>query len=480
MHVGATIARRYIVDAPDTYDLDGVERYIAHDTRLERQVYVDFVTAKTPSAVVAAASKARVLRDKRLARVLAAGRFKEGGKSVAYIVTEKPDGIHVADLLGKVVFVPDAAAAVVGEAAAALQTALAAGEHHGMVRPSSLFVTNRGRVIVSGMGIDGELASYSGRSRGRTERADAVALAQVFLTAITGMPADDVTVADLPDDLRPAAAKLAKAAIKGSGPKKLADVTAALGQGDTKLLRSMATEAPSLWWPAAPVVPAVQLPAVEAVVVETPSGVPAAGPAVAAPDVATRVRPEAPTEQPPSTTPSDNPTQELPPVEAELLVQEPLDADEAELVGGELVTQDVVDAEVVDTDELPVVRPRTRFGGAVDDIAEFHDILDDQSRTTKPTIAEVSLLWLHERFPTSGVFARASEAAQRRAQLQAPINPGPLLLALGAVGLFVIATIALDAIGRPFEPDFDLHNHPKATYPAFTFGPEAPEPSPEP
>ncbi len=472
MHVGATIARRYVLDSEDSYDLDGVQRFIAHDTRLDRKVNVDIVTCKAPSAVVSAAGRARVLRDKRLARVLAAGRERIGGASVPYIVTERPAGIHVADLLGKVVFVPDAAAAVVGEAAAALQVAVQAGEHHGMVRPSALFVTDRGRVIVSGMGIDGELAVQAGRSRGRGEKADAVALAKVFLTAITGMPADEVTVDDLPDDLSPAAAKLARAAVKGSGPKRLADVTAALGVGDTRLLRAMAEEAPSLWWPSAPVVEAV--PSVETVpadalpVVET---VPAdASRTVGAPlDVeapARPVQPDAPA-RPEGPAPDDHPTQELPPVEAEILTA-------AEGTGTEVEVSDIVDAEVVRTDELPVVRPRTRFGGAVDDIDEFHDILTDQSRTTKPTIVEVTLQWLHARYPDAQPLAQASEAARRRAQLEASINPGPLLVGLGVVALFVASMLALDAIGREWEPDFERYNLPAATYPVFTFGPDGP------
>jgi hypothetical protein len=518
VHVGATIARRFVLDSEDSYDLVGVQRFIARDNRLDRFVNVDIVTAKAPSAVVAAAGRARVLRDKRLSRVLAAGRERIDGHHVSYIVTERPGGIHVDELLGRVIFVPAAAAAVVGEAAAALITAAVAGEHHGMVRPQSLFVTDRGRVMVSGMGIDGELAVQSGLSRGRNERADAVALARVFLTAITGRDADAVTVADLPDDLSPAAAKFAKAAIKGSGPKKLADVTAALGVGDTKLLRSMATEAPSLWWPAAPVV----APQVVEVVAAPPvamgpaarQGAPApvelpartapptevappteAEPAteVAPPTEAeppTEVEPEAPPDGP---QPSDYPTMELSPITEDILDASSTDVaparamDEAAVVTGEIVTTDVaqrpddlIEAEIVRTDEIPVARPRTRFGGAVDDIDEFHDIVDEQNRETKPTVAEVSLLWLRERFPDNPTIERAAEAAHRRAELQAPINPGPLLLGLGLVTLFIIAVMALSSIGQPFDPDFERYNNPQATYPAYTFGPDGPSPTPSP
>src|SRR5690606_8032761 len=147
------------------------------------------------------------------------------------------------------VFAPETAAAVVGEAAASLLAAAQAGEHHGWIRAQALTVNDRGRVMVSGFGIDGALAAQAGQGAAHTEKSDAVALAKVYLTAVTGVDADAATVTDLPDDLPAPATKLAKAVIKGSGPKKLADITTALGTGNTAVLRQMVAEAPSLWWP---------------------------------------------------------------------------------------------------------------------------------------------------------------------------------------------------------------------------------------
>lgn len=440
VRAGSSVARRFVLEQQEDYDLPGVERWIAHDSRLDRLVNVDFITSTSPTEVVEAAGTARVLRDKRLARVLATGHHSSddsarSSKRVPYVVSERPTGVHVADLVGQVVFAPATAGAVVGEAAAALGAAALAGEHHGWIRPQSLTVTNRGRVLVAGLGIDGALASQSGLSKAATEKADAVALAKVYLTAITGLDADAVTEADLPDDLPPAAVKFAKATLKGSGPKTLADITTSLGTGDTAALRLMVAEAPSLWWPPPPVAP-IQ---VDAVVVEAPAV-----------------------------------TDELALVPASVVEGEILASAEVAVAAPD----DVVDAEVVDTDEIPLARPRTRFGGAVDDIDEFHDIVADQNREIRPTVAQTLTQVLARRYPDNPTLARVAQAADKRAETQAPINAGPLLVGLGLTVVVVVGIVALTRINEPFEPTFDLHNNPINTYPAYTYGP-SPSPTPD-
>ncbi len=437
MRAETLVARRFVLQQQEDYDLPGVERWIAHDNRLDRLVNVDFITARSPRAVVAAAGTARVLRDKRLARVLATGHQRDDdaeGGSVSYVVSERPTGVQVADLVGQVVFAPLTAAAVIGEAAAALEAAALAGEHHGRIRPQSLTVTDRGRVLVAGLGIDGALASLSGLGKQHTEKADAVALAKVYLTAVTGLDAEAVTVSDLPDDLPPAAKKLAKAAIKGSGPKKLSDITDALGRGDTGALRIMVAEAPSLWWPPSPVAP-IQVEAIVDSVVEAPAT-----------------------------------TEELAIVTTTAVVEGEILAD-ADVV---VVDPDqVLDVEVVDTDEIPLARPRTRFGGAVDDIDEFHDIVADQNLEVKPTVAQSITSSLAHRYPHNTSLERLAQAADRRAQTQAPINAGPLLVGLGLTAVVVVALVAMSKITAPWEPSYDRHNNPINTYPAYTFGPSA-------
>lgn len=452
MQVGATVARRYLLEREEEHDLPGVRRYGARDTRLNQAVTVDVITSPAPTLVVASAGRARVLRDKRLARVLAAGREAVDGEQLSYVVTERPDGVALDALLGQVAMMPSVAAAVVGEAAAGLARAALAGMHHGAMRAQAITVTQRGLVKVSGLGLDGELASQARQGRGRSERNDSLALGAIFVEAVTGRPVSEVSVDDLPEDLTEPARDLAVLAIKGRGPTTLAQITRALGSGDASVLRVMALEAPSLWWPAAPAAPVVTAGQGEAVATEV----------TAATEVV---------------------TQEA--IPADLAVEDtvPDDAAAGEVVTGEIVADEValtteapgeiLDAELVPTEPAPQ-RARTRFGGAVDDIDEFHDIVAEQNLSPKLSIAEVALTRLQQRFPQSAGLARAVEFAHERASRPAPLNAGPLILGLMLTVLFVVGIVALSHIGKPFDPDYDRHNNPANTYPAYTFTPRVP------
>ncbi|PKQ14462.1 MAG: hypothetical protein CVT68_11750, partial [Actinobacteria bacterium HGW-Actinobacteria-8] len=252
VQAGDMIARRFRLVRTEEYDIPGATRFVAYDTRLDQDVTVDIVSSLAPTAVVRAAHRARVVRDRRLTRILAANSERRDGGRVTYVVSERPAGVRLDELLGEVAFVPATAAAIVGEAAAVLGVPLRSGEHHGMLRPQSLTVTPRGRVTLSGLGFEGELGSQAHLIRGRTERADAIALVRLFVTAVTAMDADAVTADDLPEDLTEAARDLCEALLRGSGPLTLAQITAALGTGDTSALRTLVEEAPTLWWPPEP------------------------------------------------------------------------------------------------------------------------------------------------------------------------------------------------------------------------------------
>lgn len=465
VQAGDKIARRFIVVRSEEADLPGVERYLARDTRLDSDVTLDIVTALAPSAVIRAAHRSRVLRDKRLQRVVAAGVSRRGDDRVSYVVTERPRGVRLDGLLGKTAFAPACAAAVVGEAATALAAVLGAGVHHGMVRAAAITVTPKGRVVLSGMGIDGELAAQAGLPKGRTERADAIALAGIYLTALTAKAPADATIADLPDDVPVVARRLCEQVIKGSGPKTLAEVIAALGTGDRHVLRVMVAEAPTLWWSAAAGGLAIDTAPVDGEVVDA-----------------------APTET----------------VLADDAAGDVVDgADDAAIVDDAAVVADAADlatdlsgpgagtGEDTDADptamgeelgvtaepEAPPARPRTRFGGAVDDIDEFHDIVDAQNAVPAPSVAEAVFERLHQRFPASAPLANAAAAAHRRAQASAPLNAGPLLLALLIVTVFVATIVAASLLTAPYVPDFDGQNNPPQTYPEYTIG-QTPTPTP--
>ena len=439
MQAGDTIARRFGLVRADDVDLPGLDRYLATDTRLGMDVTVDIITSGAPSAVIRTAQQARMLRDKRLSRVLSAGIERRGNDRIFYAATERPRGVRLDELLGKIAFAPDSAAAVIGEAAAALSAVVATGMHHGLMTASMITVTDRGRVMVSGLGIDGVIGAQAGRVKVSNERTDAVALAKIFLAAITAMDPEDVTTADIPEDVPQAARDLCHAVLKGSGPTSLADVTAALGTGGTHILKSLAAEAPALWWPRAPVALAPLSPAGPGAEVSI-GGV------------------TAPVEDDLGTEVGD----------AELIDGEVVDG---ELVNGEMVTVDlddgVIDGDVID---IAAARPRTRFGGAVDDLDEFHDIVAAQNTGAQQSIAEAVLERLHQRFPASAPLASAASAAHRRAQAPAPLNVGPLLVSLLLVAVFVAAIVGASLLTKPYVPDFDGHNNPPQTYPAYTIG----------
>jgi len=425
VQAGDTIARRFFLVRTDDEQLTGSVRYLAKDGRLGVDVTVDIVTSRAPSAVIRAAHQAQMLRDKRLCRVLAAGIERHGDERTFYVATERPRGVRLDELLGRVAFAPASAAALVGEAAAALAAVASTGTHHGLMRAEAITVTDAGRVMLSGLGIDGVIAAQEGRVKVTNERSDAVALAKIYVAAITGMDPAEVTTADIPGEVPQAGRDLCQALIKGAGPTSLSDVTVALGTGDPRVLKDLVAEAPSLWWPRSP----VAIPPVDAVVVD-------------------------------DAVPFDDESVD----EADVV--------DAELVNGDLVTADALGADVIDGDviEMAPVRPRTRFGGAVDDLDEFHDIVAAQNVGTQQSVAEMLLERLHQRFPQSAPLATAATIARRRAHASAPLNVGPLLLALLLVAVFVVAVVGASLLTKPYVPDFDGHNNPPQTYPAFTVG----------
>lgn len=431
MQAGDIIARRFRLVREEEYDLPGVTRFVAHDTRLHRAVTIDLISSLAPTSVLRAARRAQMVRDRRLTRILAAGTERQGQHRQAYVVTERTTGVRLDELLGAVVFLPATACALVGEASATLRVAERGGLRHGMIRARSFTVTSRGRVMVSGLGVEGELASQAGVDHGRTERDDAIALARLYVTAVTAMDADEVTAEDLPDDLPGPARRLCEALLRGSGPVRLDDVVKALGTGNARVLKALVAEAPRLWWPTAPTLAEA---AVDLAV-----------------DVAADVEEERPT------------------LEDEAAVT----AQDEDLAAATEVGQEIEE----EPTDVSATRLRTRFGRAVDDIDEFRDIVAAQDKDFEPSVMEAILERLHQRFPRSAPLADLAAAAHRRAQTMPPFNVGPLLVGVLIVTVFVAAVIGASMITRPFELPIDGYNNPEQTYPEYTHG-QTPSPTP--
>lgn len=447
MQVGATLGRRFTLVREEEYDLPGVERFVALDTRLTSEVSVHVVTSSAPSAVRTKAARAVRARDARLAKVIATGRETHDGDAVTYVVTQRISGLRLDAVLASRVLPVPVASALVAQAAAALAAVAPQGHHHGHLRPAAITVTPRGRVVVSGLGLDGELATQGGiaQSPGKGERADAVAAASIFLTAITGKDVDDVRLDDIPETLSRDATVLCRAVLNGSGPRTLANVVEALGTFSPRELQDFESTAAS-----APLRPAV-LAELEA----------------EAQRVADYIR--------------EHVTIDPQVIAAAALVVEVL-------LGRERASGDV--ARLMDPSlDAPLSRlvrpegagPEDYVEGAVDDLYTFEVMAAEQNAAPQPAVYEDLLRRLHARFPRSAQLTRTWEHARARAQRSGPINAAPLLLSLSVLTLVVAAMTAATYLTTPAAQGPADYEHP---YPSFTFSPSpeptvSPSPSPE-
>ena len=422
MLIGELLDGRFEALDAAHYDLPGVERFLGLDTRLNTPVLIDAVTSVAPTAVRRSALRAMSVRDPRLARVIAV----HGGAGTAptHIVGEPLPGVTLAAVLSRRRLDEAKAKAVVGECARALQVAAAAGVHHGWVRPESIGVDSRGRVVVSGVGIDGELALQAGLRRGKGETADATALARVFLACITGRDADEATAADIPPGTSDAARALCDTAIAGTSVGSLTDLLDAVGTFDTRALRGLPSGVDSL--------PQSLKGAAEAEKRRKRARLEAAKRAFTGPRVTGGVT----------------------------IARETLVKAEAEAVTG----------------SIPLVVPPTPALELDEPLEDLHDMLtfeamvNEQAARVKPTTAELLYTRLHNRWPTSRRITARLERAHERAINGGPIHATPIVVGLFVTGLVVVAIAAITLLGDGFGQDPNP-NFTRDTYPSYTYGP---------
>ena len=449
MHEGATLGRRFTTLRSEPHDVPGVQRWVALDARRDVEVTVDVLTSLAPGAVRQAAVRAAQVRDARFARVLASGRENVGSERVTYVVTERPRGVRASDLAQERIVPPDVAAAMVGEAARALQAAAGQGIHHGYLRASALTITDAGRVVVSGLDADGELATQAGLGRGRTEQADAVALAHLFLALITGMDPEQVTVPDLPEDLTLGAANLARSAIAGRGPDTLAQVADALGPADAAALKALRGSVAHL-----PVVAHEEQrpePAPISVSLEALTAAEREAQVAVAASVADPV------------------------VSAELAAQH---ISAPELEPGAAVDR----AQYATPREAAQFSQRTRKAVARHQdeplaLDTFEQINEEQNAGDDRSIAQAVLEFAQRHLPANAALDAAVERAQERAQRSGPINSGPLLVGVFVTALLIVGLVAFNSLTAPANRDGMSNREP--SYPDYTYSP-APLPSPSP
>lgn len=144
---GALLDQRFRLDELRATTPTGAQVWSGHDTVLERPVTAVVVAAGAGAAVLDAARRAALIQDARFARIVDIA--EPAGAGLAYVISETPeDGVPLAELAGAVD--EPTARAIVGETAAALESARRRGVHHGRLGPDVVTVSADG-VVISGL-----------------------------------------------------------------------------------------------------------------------------------------------------------------------------------------------------------------------------------------------------------------------------------------------------------------------------------------
>lgn len=462
MRSGATFERRFVLVSPEDHDVPGVERWLARDLRLRRNVTAFVVTSVAPSAVRRAASRATGIGDPRLARVLAAGTSEAGAETdarVTYVVVERAEGRPLADILVRRNLSHPLAAALVGSLAQALRPLAARGVHHGAIRASAVSVTDAGSVLLSGLGLDGELRAQAGEGVGITERADAAALAGLYVLALTGREVGAASEDDLPRALPGSARALAMRTIAGDAPSKLQDLSTALG-GSRAALRGFAAHVCAL-----PVRPEVLAQDVQDAFGRTGAEVVAGAVLVRAGHAADKVTAGARSGDAVALAVETDRLDEVahPLLEAERArrAREARAAAEA--------------AAAARSSSVPTRAEREQF----DDLQSWDAIAEDQNATVPPSAWEALMKRLQRRWPQSDQIASRVQEATTRARRPGPLVGAPIIIGIGLLGVVLAFLYALAQMpaGAPHDgPSGPSNPYPAFTYPATTYTPQ-PEPS---
>ncbi|WP_156254118.1 murein biosynthesis integral membrane protein MurJ [Pseudactinotalea terrae] len=179
---GEVLAERFQLEHPVDGPAGTGAVWSGTDLALDAPVRLLMLEGPQRDHTVDAARRAALIDDPRLVRILRAGI--EGGQG--FVVTDPVEGITLADLLRAGPLAPSQARAIVGEAAAALETARRRGVHHLTLRPSSVVRTYDGEVRLLGLGTDAAWQGIEVRDGADAARRDAVGLVHLLYAALTG------------------------------------------------------------------------------------------------------------------------------------------------------------------------------------------------------------------------------------------------------------------------------------------------------
>lgn len=141
---GDLLSNRFRLDALTHVTDSGAELWHARDTVMGRSVRALVVPEEIREAVLDGARRAAILTDPRLAAIVDVG--EEG--TAGYVVSAEVPGRSAAELTVD----DDTARAIVGEAAAALDSGRKRGVHHGALTPTCVTISPQGDVVILGLG----------------------------------------------------------------------------------------------------------------------------------------------------------------------------------------------------------------------------------------------------------------------------------------------------------------------------------------
>ncbi|WP_062517550.1 hypothetical protein [Demequina gelatinilytica] len=444
MRSGTVLGARFTLLEQIDHDIPGVSRFLAQDSRLGRRTVVDVVPRECAAQVRSDATRASRLRDPRLARIIATGQEDTEQGPVTYVAIEHVPGAVLADVLATHRIDPRRALAIAAGTARALAVARAHGMSHGFVRPSCITVSPRGRVVVAGLGVDGETAAAAGLIAVPAEEADARALVALLVRALTGVDLAEATADDLPDGLPDQARSLVLASLRGTGPTTVAQVVAALVAADSRALVDFAATVDEL-----PLTPRLEQEASERALrkaqeeARRESEARAAARALVSHDTLASAQRNADAALAEERSEPGLHASVLAML-AEPAVQEPLATSEPEGV----------------TESIPAVdRPADRHEAAFDTL---EIMVADQNRVRDPGTWELVLASLHRRFPGSAPLARSHRRAQERAIHGGPLNGTRVVLAVAIVGVAFAVMLALGWLDSPLDPDIVIEQDPSS------------------
>jgi hypothetical protein len=182
-YVVSTVDRRWLPEKPEVGSV-----CTGLDAILDEPVLILVADADGSNDVLEAARRVSILGDPRIAPTLDVGH----SNGLDYIVIKRIAVTPFNQILPRSPLPVDAACALIGEVGSALVTSARRGLFHMFLRPSVVGLTSKGAVVVAGIGIDAALALDTGvveqqdYTPTKASRRDALALIQLFYTALTG------------------------------------------------------------------------------------------------------------------------------------------------------------------------------------------------------------------------------------------------------------------------------------------------------